>query len=308
MGLLTWLFGRSARKSKIREDSLSLLHNQVPVEEQFEVVEGRQILTNAAYVLPKDSEEINRLDFQHFMLRSAMQGNYIAPLTKQPRSILDVGTGTGRWAQEMASEFPDAYVVGCDLLEQKADLNAAPPNFQFIEADALKGLPFADATFDFVHQRLLFLAIPAASWQAEINELVRVTVPGGWIELVETQFGGQNVGPASQQIGDWMIAISRMRGADPSRMPDLNEHLRLAGLQQIATKPFVIPVGSWGGRLGTMMATDMIAVTKALKPLIVAKLNIDQNEFERTTQRQQAEWEELHTTVTFHAAYGQKPL
>src|SRR5579859_1167573 len=260
MGLLTWLFGRSTRKDKIRADSLSLLSKQETSNARLEVIAGRQILTNATYVLPKDSEEINRLDFQHFMLRAAMQGNYIAPLEKNLRSILDVGTGTGRWAQEMAYEFPDAYVVGCDLIEQKSDLNSPPPNFQFMEIDILKGLPFAEAHFDFVHQRLLFLAVPAAAWQQEINELVRVTRPGGWVELVETELSGQNLGPACRQIGAWMIAISRLRGADPSQVPNLAEHLRIAGLQNIATKPFVIPVGNWGGRLGTMMATDMVAI------------------------------------------------
>ena len=306
MGLLTWLFGRSPRQSKIREDSLSLLSTQKPTGKQFEIIDGRHILTDTAYVLPKDNEEIHRLDFQHFMLRAAMQGNYLAPLARSPRAVLDVGCGTGRWAQEIASEFPDAYVIGCDLLEQKSDLNAPPPNFQFIENDVLKGLPFADEHFDFVHQRLLFLAVPASAWQSEINELARVTVRGGWVELVETQLAGQNVGPISQKIGDWMIAISRLRGADPSQTPNLAEHLRIAGLQNIGSKPFVIPVGNWGGRLGTMMATDMNAVTRAMKPLIVSKLNISPGEFEEAASKQQAEWEEFHTTATFHAAYGQK--
>jgi ubiquinone/menaquinone biosynthesis C-methylase UbiE len=308
MGLLTWLFGRSRRQDKIREDNISSLTSQTVSGAQFETISGRQVLSNATYVLPKGSEEINRLDFQHFMLRTVMQGNYIAPLDKHPRAVLDVGTGTGRWAQEIAYEFPDAYVIGCDLVEQKSDLSSPPPNFQFVEADALKGLPFPEANFDFVHQRLLFLAIPAANWQLEINELARVTRPGGWIELVETELSGQNLGPACRQIGEWMIAISRLRGADPAQMPNIAEHLRAAGLQKIVTKPFTIPVGSWGGRLGTMMATDMVAVTKAMKPLILARLNIDQGEFEKTVQKQQEEWEQFHVVATFHAVCGQKPL
>jgi cyclopropane fatty-acyl-phospholipid synthase-like methyltransferase len=41
---------------------------------------------------------------------------YVAPLdeTKTQR-ILDIGTGTGIWAIEMADQFPQAEVIGTDL-------------------------------------------------------------------------------------------------------------------------------------------------------------------------------------------------
>src|SRR5262245_38739441 len=69
------------------------------------LVAGRMRTVGLPYTLPHDVEEVNRLDFQHYMLRYAFQGIYAAPL-KQPRDILDVGTGTGRWALEMAQYFP----------------------------------------------------------------------------------------------------------------------------------------------------------------------------------------------------------
>jgi len=53
------------------------------------------------YILPKDLDETNGLDFQHALLRSFITGNYLAPF-EQPRDILDVGCGTGRWAMELA--------------------------------------------------------------------------------------------------------------------------------------------------------------------------------------------------------------
>ena len=55
---------------------------------------GCQRVRGVPYLLPKDLEEGNRLDFQHFILRYALQGNYATPL-RSPSSILDVGTGTG---------------------------------------------------------------------------------------------------------------------------------------------------------------------------------------------------------------------
>ncbi|HKT40269.1 MAG TPA: hypothetical protein VJR48_18000, partial [Ktedonobacterales bacterium] len=78
------------------------------------IVAGRERVVGLPYALPADGEEVNRLDFQHYMLRYAFQGNFAAPIA-QPVSILDVGTGTGRWAIEMAITFPDVNVIGLDV-------------------------------------------------------------------------------------------------------------------------------------------------------------------------------------------------
>jgi ubiquinone/menaquinone biosynthesis C-methylase UbiE len=96
----------------------------------------------------------------------------------------DVGCGTGRWVIEMARTFPGAQVVGLDI-EPPQSGQILPPNARFVQANLLDGLPFADRSFDFTHQRLMVLAIPAAHWSAVVGELVRVTHPGGWVELLE---------------------------------------------------------------------------------------------------------------------------
>jgi tRNA G46 methylase TrmB len=95
-------------------------------------------------------EEINRLDFQHYMLRYAFRGNYAAPI-RDPVSILDAGTGTGRWAIEMAQLFPRAEVVGVDVKPPAVDELAAkrpmadqrPPNYRFIPGNLLVLSPFS---------------------------------------------------------------------------------------------------------------------------------------------------------------------
>jgi len=65
------------------------------------------------YVLP-DERALSRTNFQHMMLRTALGGNYLAPV-EDPRYILDVGCGSGRWAYELAERFVQARVVGVDL-------------------------------------------------------------------------------------------------------------------------------------------------------------------------------------------------
>lgn len=53
------------------------------------------------YALPNNIQEVNRLDFQHYMLRYALENNFLAPITSQqaPGTILDIGCGTGRLGQ-----------------------------------------------------------------------------------------------------------------------------------------------------------------------------------------------------------------
>src|SRR5260221_6078075 len=102
MRWFTWLRrGQRTRSKRAAESTL--------------VIGGRRRAAGVRYMFPADTQEINRLDFQHYLLRHAFRGNYAAPIGL-PESILDVGTGTGRWAREMAAQFPSANVVGFDIV------------------------------------------------------------------------------------------------------------------------------------------------------------------------------------------------
>src|SRR5579884_281287 len=175
------------------------------------LIHGRTRTAGVPYALPRDMEEINRLDFQHYMLRFAFQGLYAAPIGA-PASILDVGTGTGRWAIEMAELFPAARVVGLDVNPPPPDERASrgvdmrPPNYQFTPGNILEGLPFPDGAFDFVHMRLLFTGMPLDRWPSVIGELARVARPGGWVESVESANLLQT-GPAFAQVQTWLNQV-----------------------------------------------------------------------------------------------------
>jgi ubiquinone/menaquinone biosynthesis C-methylase UbiE len=223
-------------------------------------------------VLPKDDAEINRLDFQHYMLRHALKGNYAAPLTN-PLGIVDVGCGTGRWAMEMAHLFPAANVIGVDI--QPAQLETAravalPLNYAFVQANVLAGLPFPDADFDFVHMRLVGNAIPLHRWPETLGELVRITRQGGWIELVEMA-PPRGAGQGAAAIQAWTMQLMASRHMDAFPGARLVEGLRRAGLANVDYREVTLPVGSYGGRSGRMAATDGIAASEALAPLIVGQ-------------------------------------
>src|SRR5579863_5005923 len=115
----------------------------VQTRDQFFWLGGRRHV-DATYPLPNDLGEVNRLDFQHFVLRNGFGGNYLAPIS-QPQMILDVGCGTGRWAMELAALFPAAKVFGVDMVTPAVDreatagngLDRRPINYTFVQGNVL---------------------------------------------------------------------------------------------------------------------------------------------------------------------------
>lgn len=56
------------------------------------------------YLMPNDEREIERMDLEHRNQRLQLDGKlYICPLTN-PTAVLDIGTGSGIWAIEMADK------------------------------------------------------------------------------------------------------------------------------------------------------------------------------------------------------------
>lgn len=282
----------------------------------FRTLGRRRYMQGVPYVLPTDMSEVNRLDFQHYMLRYTMKGNYAAPL-RQPHDILDVGCGTGRWAMEIAHDFPQANVIGTDIVEPQAEsaaslghgLDQRPENYLFMQGNILEHLPFPDASFDYVHMRFLFLAIPVQQWPAVVQELARVTRHGGWIEIAETVFLGpeERFSASSNTFLQWLNLLVSKRGIDTQAGSHIEQYMQTAGLQRIVSKEFPLPLGSSNGRVGQLVETDFFALIDSLKPVILQVGLATPEEFHRI------ETDVRHDIMTrtdiiqpFYVAFGQK--
>lgn len=282
-------------------------HEPLQTHPQGVEVLGRRYL-QGEYLLPKDAQEGDRLTFQHHYFHELLQGNFIAPLDPaRVRDLLDVGSGSGIWAREMAQQFPAAQVFGLDR-ECTQILNLPPPpNYRFVRGNVLEGLPFDNHSFDYVHQRLLVAGIPARKWRAEIGELARVTRPGGWVELVEFAHFFHRYGPLTRQLRKWWNQLCEQRGFDMAIIPVLDHFLREAGLHT-QKKVVQVPIGGWGGRGGEMLAKDLLAALEAMSGVYCTTLNLPSARFEEVLTGLSGEWDAFQTEFQIFLFLGEKSL
>ena len=286
---------------------------QVGAPARWRSVFGRQYVAGIPYLLPKDDAEVSRLDLQHFMLRAALRANYLAPITR-PGAVLDVGCGTGRWAMELAAQFPEATVVGVDIVpaspERQASLGYGlarlPDNYAFVAGNLLEGLAFAPASFDFTHQRLLYSSIPEPRWPGAVHELARVTRPGGWVEMVEGSLGsveGQ-AGPAMSQLFAWAQQVTAPRGINLQIGVRLREFAQDAGLRHVTQQEVKLPIGG-PSRLGAMVKADLVSVSQALGAAIKGAGVADPAAFDATLDAWQDEMARYRYYWPVYVVYGQ---
>lgn len=96
-----------------------------------------------------------------------------------PKTILDLGCGTGALTRMLAKQFPNASITGLDLapgMVAHAAEHADSDNQQFVVGDAEK-LDFPDNHFDFIYSSLMIHW--ANDIQAVFDELFRVLKPDG---------------------------------------------------------------------------------------------------------------------------------
>jgi tRNA G46 methylase TrmB len=80
--------------------------------------------------LPVDEREQERNDLNHCKYFLTLNHKlFLAPIIDEPEAILDLGTGSGIWAIDMADSYPSATVLGVDLAPVQPSW--VPSNCQF---------------------------------------------------------------------------------------------------------------------------------------------------------------------------------
>lgn len=228
-------------------------------------------------VTPNDRCENERQGYQHELFTLCLGGALTftkLPLEKLTAEtphfhILDVGSGGGHWAMEMALNNPLVDVLGIEL--SCANLpKEVPPNLTFEIADAAEDWP--PRLYDFIHLRNL-VGGGIRDWHRLIVQAFDHLKPGGQLEFTEvtplffgvdpdplaedsdTPSGGEEatttekpraaVGAATIEYGAVFAEIAAAQGIDFDPTPKVRPWLMQLGAENVRERSDWLPVRNW---------------------------------------------------------------
>jgi len=160
--------------------------------------------------------------------------------------ILDVGCGTGEITIRLAELYPEAALVGVDLIERHLEVartrsTGFPGRVSFRAADAF-ALPFADAAFDLVVCRHMLQAVPHPD--RAMAEMVRVLRPGGRLHLLVEDYGMIHMHPTRLDADRFWVdgppAFGAATGTDLHIGRTAYSHLRALPVTDVALHCVVV--------------------------------------------------------------------
>ncbi|RUS19808.1 S-adenosyl-L-methionine-dependent methyltransferase [Endogone sp. FLAS-F59071] len=261
-----------------------------------------------------------------------LHGNFNAPVDDQLEEgirVLDVGCGAGIWSVDMARDFPNSTFVGTDIVSKFT--TSHPPNCRFVVANTLEGLPFEDNYFHYVFQRKMAVAFSIEDWAKAIRELIRVTKPGGYIELgkdhlskgemlltrshlrndlciyvtaaVEYSQVFQERGPTWAMFQDRLNKIIQARGGysvDVSNLPAL-----LHELEDVESDYASAPIG-WHDRAGDFIRRAAELLIQNVRTMMRQELDFTDQQYDSMAEDVHDEWVQYRTWKALYYAYGRK--
>ncbi|KAI8802552.1 S-adenosyl-L-methionine-dependent methyltransferase [Cladochytrium replicatum] len=238
--------------------------------------------------------EGGRLNLQHHLFREMFGGPNHSGVTeeqlKKGLTVLDIGCGTGIWLAEMQRDFPNGKYYGVDIVttawaETFKDLSS--DSISLSQGNVLERLPFEDNTFDYVHQQMLVLGVPAEKWPHVVSEICRVVKPGGVVDLVEISAVLSSHEPQNKrEIEMWEILVKLFsaRGINLRITENLAGFVKNEGrFGQVVEHQKEAPVG-WGGTVGELWRVDCTKVFLGVKPFVTAALGISGETWEANVE------------------------
>ncbi|KAJ3017862.1 UNVERIFIED_CONTAM: hypothetical protein HDU68_011439 [Siphonaria sp. JEL0065] len=290
--------------------SSSSINDTVAVTWRPEDADNRRryhAVESSDYIMPSDDKEQTRLEMQHQLLRYAFGSHVICPearklIKRRGTKVLDVGCANGCWMDSLfAGGHVNCQYYGVDITEDAFEFGTVC-NAELIFGNVLERLPYDNNTFDYTHQRLLFLGIPKEKWPQVIKEVMRVTKPGGWIELVEACPGEvYDTGPAAEAFLAPIVSVLDKRGLDIYAGSNLVKYAAVVGgLANIGVKTVSIPLG-WNGELGRLHAKDVKQWSLTVTPLMTKALGISNEEYLNLVEEVHAEWGQTKAFMNYHS-------
>src|SRR5215471_5244143 len=241
---------------------------------------------------PESGAEMARLIDQDRLITHGMGGLF--PERSNDFSgihrVLDGACGPGGWALEIAFKYPEIEVVGFDVSQAMIDYANAQARVQGLEnahfrvMNLLKPMDFPDHFFGLSNVRFVNF-LPAATWPQFVRELARVTRPGGFIRLTESEWWYYSTSPALETLNSLVIKAIQVQGGYSQTgrftgiLPLLGDLLRQAGCVNIKLLSHVIDF-SYGSAAYEGFRRDASVVFKLFQPFIMRMHVATQNDLD----------------------------
>ncbi|CAO3654639.1 unnamed protein product [Mucor fragilis] len=293
--------------------------------------------TSCIDILPNnDTQELDRMVSQHYILRTAFDSDYSAPIvlpTDQERLgkvvVLDIGCGLGTWTMEMATQFPHVHFIGVDKQAYfPHDIKPKNCHFKLFDINqSMVKLPFLDQSVDYIFQRDLNWDLSEATWLPLVREFFRILKPGGWIELVEPDIETHSTSSYEDFLTNKLIDAFRRRQQDPFISKRLSSFMAVAGFRRIQSDFQSIPLG-WGyqklynntsqstrkdhrslrcSEFARAAASHRLDLLKSLQPWFSRENNVSKIKYDNYISQLPDKWYNAKSYTNWHRSTAQKP-
>ncbi|KAE8146283.1 S-adenosyl-L-methionine-dependent methyltransferase [Aspergillus avenaceus] len=219
---------------------------------RFENGRRYQSLKEDDYWGPSDAQQFEAFEIGHMMFRvlDHNQPNplFRAPIKESPKNILDIGTGQGNWAIDVADLYPDTTVRGVDMFPPPVIW--VPPNCIFEVDDVLREWTWQEP-FDFIHMRLMYGAFTSEGWDQLYKQAYDALEPGGWIEQMELDvrvYSDDGSLKQEHQLHGWgnmFVECSERAGRSLRTHETMRDAIQRAGFVDVHEEKYKIPIGPW---------------------------------------------------------------